>query len=72
MHDFFVWLVHTPEFKGAVNGFLSAFGADAIKVLRLNGWKDLAGYNWGAATWHWVTGTIVGAFAGAGLGAVLN
>lgn len=57
-------LAASPVISGAVIGFLTAF------VVDLHAWKswgDVA-FNWKTASFRWVSGTIFGALAGAGLG----
>ena len=66
------WLLHLPLVRGLLVGAGSAAMADVVKILRLSGWRDLKGYDFGVASWHWFTGALTGAFLGAGLGAYLN
>lgn len=66
------WIVHTPAFKGALSGFLSAAAVDFHALLKFNGWKDVKGYDWSVASWRWVVGTVTGALSGAGFSAMIG
>ena len=66
MHDAIQYLQSNPILAGAVKGLMVTAGNDLVQVLRLSGWSSVKAYNWSAATWHWVTGAILGAAAAGG------
>lgn len=59
-------LLHQPVVRGALIAFVTAFGVD---LHTWKSWGDVA-FNWRTASFRWVSATIFGALAGAGLGAV--
>ena len=62
--------IHSVLFRDVALGVWSAFGVDAIIVLKGQGWTAITGYDWKVASWRWFQGGMFALFAHFGISAV--